>query len=899
MAVKSTLNKQIDFTGEFPESNAKDGLWRFNDATVDENTMLTDSSGKDRKLFVSGWSGTSAGFQSDQKGRYLCINLNEPSTEKTYLKVTNDGSIWSALGKRIVVGGWIKPTTYSVGNTYCPIFNTRYGPGNPIFYLSLIRGKPRISLYDTAGTLILDESVQPPFSLANGKWFYIACEIDVEQKATQLVVGDRESGTVWLSKRFSFTGELNQTCTADIIIGMHSDSYWYAGGLDDWFLDCDSQLTADDLADYFKCSICANGGDTTGAVDAQTEPGCVMLRAVDGVYPETGQLTTTPAECLLAGTGRVSVKSEYTVGVTAISLVETSTSDDLETWTAWQAVGSNGELQSPNQKYIRYRVTLTTSDTAKTPKLLEIQLYEIPKPPYERLGFARPVILDANGAWEAVLENAYGIVVTSEVNGADTLEFKLPFQDAKRAILANEKQVQIVNDVYRIRTLTDDKTEDGKVVTTVYAEAAFYDLAFATKKGTYSFNAATADAPIAYALQDTDWTPGRVTVRAMRTWDCTEKNALAILRQAQTIYGGDLIFDCASHQVHLLAFGGKDSGALFCYRKNMKSIQRVVDTRSLVTRLYAYGQNNMTFASINDGKDYVEDLTHFGEVRASVLDCSNFTNPYQMLEYARMRLEEYATPRVSYVLSAMDLSVLTGYEHETWDLGDIVTVDDRDLDLSVKTRVVRRQYNLQEPWNTVLELSTTLRELGDSASQWDKMADTLAAADVSGGGADMRDVVPFNHLRNSRADSGMSYWLNAGFKVDTEHGASGTASFKCVGELGMTKSMSQTVYPSNRSHYTFSAQIASENLEKGAAGLVGAAITFEYDDGSTETRFIDLWPSFSGTEDELPDDSGGDDTLPQIVIQETYDGGAANRGRAYVIGRGRCTSAIHDMSEKE
>ena len=46
-------------------------------------------------------------------------------------------------------------------------------------------------------------------------------------------------------------------------------------------------------------------------------------------------------------------------------------------------------------------------------------------------------------------------------------------------------------------------------------------------------------------------------------------------------------------------------------------------------------------------------------------------------------------------------------EHETWALGDTVMVKDDDLNLSVKTRIVRREYNLQEPWNTVLELSTT------------------------------------------------------------------------------------------------------------------------------------------------------------------------------------------------
>lgn len=164
----------------------------------------------------------------------------------------------------------------------------------------------------------------------------------------------------------------------------------------------------------------------------------------------------------------------------------------------------------------------------------------------------------------------------------------------------------------------------------------------------------------------------------------------------------------------------------------------------------------------------------------------------------------------------------------------------KDLNLSVKTRVVRRQYNLQEPWKTVLELSTTLRELGDSSAQWDKAADVLASTDVIDR-QEVKDLVPFNHLRNSRADSGMNYWTNSGFEVDAENGVSGTASFKAEGVLGMTKSLTQTVYPASRRSYTFSAQIASEDLQKGPSGQVGIEVTFEYEDGSTETRFIDLF----------------------------------------------------------
>lgn len=840
MAVKSILTSQTDFTGEFPYVEGMSGLWRFNESAPDADNKLIDSSGNDRKMTIINWSGTTASLKSSQKGRQFRMNINNPTTEKTHLQVINDGSIFANLGERIVVGGWMNPTTYSVGNTFCPIFNTRYGPGQPILYLSLYSGKPRIMLYNSSGALILDKTVTPSFTLKNGGWYFIAGVIETNNKRFTYVLGDRDSGEVWTSEVLSFTGDLNRSCTADIVMGMHAGSYYYAGGFDDWFLDCASDMTAADLAEYFLSSRCANAGDMSANVDGLTEPGIVTLRATSGAYPESGQLTTMPTACALSGSGRVSVTSEYTAGVNAVSLVETSTSHDLVDWSAWQSIGTNGELQSPNQKYIRYRITLTTTDASKTPKVTDIQLHDIPKAPYDRLGFARPVVLDKNGAWEAVLENAFDIVVTSEVNGADTLEFKLPFQDIKRLSIDNEKQVQIVNDVYRIRTMTDDKTADGKVVTSVYAEAAFYDLAFSEVKETVSFNADNAEAPMTHALAGTEWSVGTVNVTSKRTWECSEKNALAILRQTQVIHGGDLVFDCANRLVHLLTFSGNDNGVLFCYRKNMKTIQRIVDTRSLVTKLYAYGKDGMTFASINGGKDYVQDTTYTDEIRIATLDCSNFTNPYQMLEYTQGKLEEYAHPRISYVLSAMDLSVLTGYEHEAWALGDIVTVDDKDLNLSVKTRVVRRQYNLQQPWNTVLELSTTLRELGDSSAQWDKAADVLASTDVIDR-QEVKDLVFFNHLRNSRGDSGLSYWVNSGFEVDATTGVSGTAAFKAEGESGMTKSLMQTVYPANRSSYTFSAQIASENLEKGASGQVGIEVVFEYEDGTTETRFIDLF----------------------------------------------------------
>lgn len=836
MAVKSILSQVVDFTGEFPVQPTSGALWCFNEADPPvDNPILADASGNGMDFHIVNWGGTSAAMRNGRLGRYIRINPVNPATEKTHL-ITGSNGIFQNLGSRMVFCCWLNPTTHSIGSTYVPILSTRNGPGQPIIYLSFYQGRLRTMLYNVAGTTILDWTDTLSRSMVNNGLYFFASVVDLTAKTSQLLFCDSSDGNVWKGEKKTFTGTLNPSSTADITIGMQANTYYYAGGIDDLFIDTASEMDIDDLVEYFRRSMMANGGDTNGPVDAHGASGGVTLRKGAEGYPESGVLTTVPAVCALAGTGRVSATSEYSPGVTAIDSVETSTSNDMVSWSNWQSVGASGELESPNREFIRYRVTMTTSDTTITPHLIDIQLHDIPKSPYEKLGFSRPMVLDRNGAWESVLERAYDIIVTGEVNGADTLEFKLPYSDEKRITIDNEKSVQIVDDTYRIRTLTDEKASDGSIVTSVYAEAAFYDLAYSAEKEPQEYNAALAVEPMRYALAGTGWSVGTVDVRTLRTWSCEDDNALAILRSVQSIHGGDLVFDSKNRLVHLLVFSGKVSGALFAYRKNLNSIKRVVDTRSLITRLYAVGKDGMNFASINGGKAYVEDYTYTDEIRVSTLDLSNFTNPYQMLEFIKMRMAEYGKPRVSYVLSAMDLSVLTGYEHEQWNLGDIVTVDDRDLNITLQTRIIRRQYNLQEPWKTVLELSSKLRELGDSSTT--NIADQLDQSNLLS--TEMRDMVPFNHLRNSRADNGFAYWQNSGFELDAESGVTGTACFKATGVPG-TKSMAQTVYPASRRSYTISAQIGSEDLVKGAGGQVGIELVFEYEDGTTETRFIDLY----------------------------------------------------------
>lgn len=332
-----------------------------------------------------------------------------------------------------------------------------------------------------------------------------------------------------------------------------------------------------------------------------------------------------------------------------------------------------------------------------------------------------PVLLSSERRPLRVLSKAFDMIATEELNGEDTLSFKVPYK-GEGEFLENEALIRVGEKEYRIRMRHDTKPETGPSLTEVFAESFFYDLAYSVKKNPIVFENETALLPMRYAVEDTGWRVDVVEGEATRSFEATETNALALLRTVQELYGGDLIFDDKEKTVSLLYQSGKKSGVLFSYQKNMRSIERLTDSSGLVTRLYAYGEDGLTFASENNGKPYVEDFTCTDEVRIGTLDLSSFKNPKEMLQYTKMRLAQYAKPRVSYVMRAMDLSVLSGFTHETFDLGDEVIVLDKDLGLKLKTRVVRIERNILEPWKNVLELSTKLRELGNRTARREREA---------------------------------------------------------------------------------------------------------------------------------------------------------------------------------
>jgi hypothetical protein len=88
-------------------------------------------------------------------------------------------------------------------------------------------------------------------------------------------------------------------------------------------------------------------------------------------YPGSGTFVSSTFDAGGNATwGAVSWTANVPAGTTLT--VETSSSVDGVTWTPWTGASNGGTVASPSGRYLRYRVTLTTTDPALTPILNDI-----------------------------------------------------------------------------------------------------------------------------------------------------------------------------------------------------------------------------------------------------------------------------------------------------------------------------------------------------------------------------------------------------------------------------------------------------------------------------------------------------------------------------------------------
>jgi phage minor structural protein len=318
----------------------------------------------------------------------------------------------------------------------------------------------------------------------------------------------------------------------------------------------------------------------------------------------------------------------------------------------------------------------------------------------------------------AVLEKASNIKIKSVVNGEFTLSFVLPRNDPKWAYAQEENFVMVDGQLFRIRTFNEVRDSSGKLLSNIQCEHVWYDANDCKFIPNFEMIGATPAAILAAAFADTRFTIGTVDINLPNTDIFLSKtNPAAIVNKLIENIGGELVRD--NYTISFLKRIGNNNGVEFRTGKNNVEIKKSTDSKELCTRLYPYGQDDLDITSVNGGIAYLDSqyISNYDYIHTRHIDYSDIEDPTELKNKA---LAEFSTeekdgidkPKVTYEVSIVELKKLSGYQFETFALGDTVRIIDEDLNIDVNARIMEYEYYPYEPQRSKVVLANFRNNIG-------------------------------------------------------------------------------------------------------------------------------------------------------------------------------------------
>ncbi len=237
----------------------------------------------------------------------------------------------------------------------------------------------------------------------------------------------------------------------------------------------------------------------------------------------------------------------------------------------------------------------------------------------------------------------------------------------------------------------------------------------------------TITASLNLAIVGTGWTVKDNTLKKKRTVRCTNKNALEIVQEIKKTYRVDIVFNTLKREIEVYEHLGEDKGTYFIDSLNLTALQVQSDSYKFATRIIAEGKDGLTFSSINNGKNYVENFQYSKKIKTIYWKDERYTIKESLLEDAKAKLEEISKPYTSYNASILNLAELNPKYKNILDyqLGDTITLISRNNKVKDKQRIVKTvEYPLDHSRDTV-ELANAILKFEDIQQENQETTDTV------------------------------------------------------------------------------------------------------------------------------------------------------------------------------
>lgn len=242
--------------------------------------------------------------------------------------------------------------------------------------------------------------------------------------------------------------------------------------------------------------------------------------------------------------------------------------------------------------------------------------------------------------------------VQHKSNGVDELHFEISTHDPVYSIIDLESRIveTTENQQYVVRKISGngDSADIGCQLDLTDWQSSIY-LGFAHEY---------AEQKMLQTVLPSGWEiENQISTSKKRKIEMDGPTALEVAMQMNKTFGCCFRFYTASKRVAILyPEERKLSNAYVCDQVNLRAAPDYKgSSNELYTRLYAYGKDGLSFADINGGKAYVENLTYTDKIICSYWKDYRYTDKASLLADAKKKVDEASHPVRSWTLDVIDL----------------------------------------------------------------------------------------------------------------------------------------------------------------------------------------------------------------------------------------------------
>ena len=319
------------------------------------------------------------------------------------------------------------------------------------------------------------------------------------------------------------------------------------------------------------------------------------------------------------------------------------------------------------------------------------------------------------------INNRSNFKIIYDYEGGQTLSFDIPTNDEIYSFLYEENKVHYEDNLFKINKINQRKIK-STIEATIYLDewkTNFYQHFYTTYK---------LFSEVVNLIIPDGWTiEGAGTVTGRRTINLEGVTSYDVLMQCMSTYNIVFEYHTLEKNIKVIKPDTYQSRGLYITDElNLKELEFKGDSTVFATRLYAFGkkteetdeEGNVTsttyvnFASINGGKNYVDNNEYSNKIIVQYWQDDRYTDPESLLNDAIDKLKELAKPVRSYSCQLIDLSRINDkYKYLDFKLYDKVTLLDSVSKVNVQHQIVEYVDYPDNRNNNSVSLSSVFKKI--------------------------------------------------------------------------------------------------------------------------------------------------------------------------------------------